>query len=782
MTAQHEEVMQTSLPQDLPLPKLTENARTVLQKRYLAKSEEGVPIEEPWEMLWRVARNVAQSSRRYDPAADVEAEARAFYRIMANLEFLPNSPTLMNAGRELQQLSACFVLPVEDSMESIFDAIKSTAMIHKSGGGTGFSFSRLRPAGDIVQATGGIASGPLSFMRVFNAATEAVKQGGTRRGANMAILRVDHPDILNFITSKRDTTVLTNFNISVGVTEEFMRAVEADGEYDLINPRTKKVVKRLQAREVFDLIVEGAWATGEPGIVFLDRLNAANPTPEVGEIESTNPCGEQPLLPYEACNLGSLNLAQFVTDAPTPKVDFDRLGEVIDVAVRFLDNVIDVNHYPLPQIAELAHANRKIGLGVMGFADLLLRLGIPYNSEEGLEMGRRIMEFVQARGHAASAGLARTRGTFPNYQRSVFAKSGEKLRNATVTTIAPTGTLSIIAGCSSGIEPLFAIVFTRRILDGQQMLEVHPYFEQVARARGFYSKWLMEDIGKHKSLADVEDVPAEIRRVFVTAYDISPEWHIRMQAEFQRFTDNAVSKTVNFREEARQEDIREVYMLAYQLGCKGVTVYRDGSRDAQVLTTGTGGKASGLAKPAPSAPAVAPTAISPRDRPTLTKGTTEKVGTGCGKLFITINEDEHGLCEVFTTMGKSGGCTASQSEAIARMISTALRSGIDPKTVAEQLKGIRCPMPSWDRGTVTLSCADAIGKSIERYLSIAGRNGDAHKGYEVSHSGPVVQTLPKPQNGVASAGYNPECPECGTMLELSEGCVVCRSCGYSRCA
>jgi ribonucleoside-diphosphate reductase alpha chain len=782
MTVQHQPVNPSSLPQDLPLPELTENALTVLRKRYLAKSEEGLPIEEPWEMFWRVARDVARASQRYDPAADLEAEAREFYRIMANLEFLPNSPTLMNAGRELQQLSACFVLPVDDSMESIFDAIKSTALIHKSGGGTGFSFSRLRPAGDIVQATGGIASGPLSFMRVFNAATEAVKQGGTRRGANMAILRVDHPDILAFITSKRDTTVLTNFNISVGLSEEFMRAVEADAEYDLINPRTKKVVKRLRAREVFDLIVEGAWATGEPGIVFLDRLNADNPTPEIGEIESTNPCGEQPLLPYEACNLGSINLARFITHGPSPTVDLARLGEVIDVAVRFLDNVIDVNNYPLAQITELAHANRKIGLGVMGFADLLIRLGIPYNSEQGLATAREVMQFVRARGHAASAEIARRRGVFPNYARSIFAETGERLRNATVTTIAPTGTLSIIAGCSSGVEPLFAVVFTRRILDNQQFLEVHPYFEQVAHARGFHSRWLLEEVGRHKSLSDLEEIPTDVRRVFVTAYDVDPEWHIRMQAEFQRFTDNAVSKTVNFREGATQEDIRRVYLLAHQLRCKGVTVYRDGSRDAQVLTAGTSGKASGLATPAPSTPAVAPTAISPRDRPTLTKGTTEKVATGCGKLFITINEDDQGLCEVFTTMGKSGGCTASQSEAIARMISTALRSGIDPRTIAEQLKGIRCPMPSWDRGSVTLSCADAIGKSIERYLSIAGKNGDPHKSYQFAHSGPAVQALAEKGNGVASAGYNPECPECGTMLELSEGCVVCRACGYSRCA
>jgi len=770
----------TSLPQDLPLPLLSENALTVLQKRYLTKSEEGIPIEEPWEMFWRVARDVARASLRYDPTVDVEDEARAFYRIMADLEFLPNSPTLMNAGKELQQLSACFVLPVDDSMESIFDAIKSTAMIHKSGGGTGFSFSRLRPKGDIVKATGGIASGPLSFMRVFNAATEAVKQGGTRRGANMAILRADHPDILEFITAKRDTTALTNFNISVGLTEDFMQAVERDEEYDLINPRTRKVVKRLSAREVFSMIVEGAWGTGEPGIVFLDRLNAANPTPEMGDIESTNPCGEQPLLPYEACNLGSINLAQFVTDGPNAGVDYTRLGAVIDVAVRFLDNVIDVNNYPLPEITTLAHGNRKIGLGVMGFADLLIRLGIPYNSEEGLALAHEVMQFIQQRGHAASADLARVRGVFPNYQKSIYAKTGERLRNATVTTIAPTGTLSIIAGCSSGIEPLFAVVFTRRILDGQQLLEVHPYFEQVARQRGFYSKWLMEETSKQKSLADVEDVPPDVRSAFVTAYDIDPEWHIRMQAEFQAFTDNAVSKTVNFRHEATLEDIRTVYSLAYKLGCKGVTVYRDGSRDDQVLSAGKeAAKSQGLPAPATLVPAAS--TISPRERPVLTQGSTEKVKTGCGNLYVTINHDEQGLFEVFTTIGKSGGCTSSQSEATSRMITLALRSGVNPKYVAEQLKGIRCPLPSWDRGAVTLSCADAIGKAIERHLSINGRNGGAHaKAY--LHTEPKVQTLPAEGNGVARSGYNPECPECGTMLELSEGCVVCRSCGYSRCA
>jgi len=759
-----------TLPVNLPLPGFAENALTVLRKRYLLKNEDGQPIEEPWEMFWRVASDVASASKRYDPAADVDAEAREFYRAMAELEFLPNSPTLMNAGRELQQLSACFVLPVEDSMESIFDAIKSTALIHQSGGGTGFSFSRLRPKGDIVQKTGGIASGPVSFMKVFNAATEAVKQGGTRRGANMAILRVDHPDIVEFITSKRDTSVLTNFNISVGLTEEFVKAVESGAEYDLVNPRTKKVVRRLPAREIFELIVESAWGSGEPGIVFLDRINEVNPTPKLGEIESTNPCGEQPLLPYEACNLGSLNLARFVTGSP-PEVDWERLGQMVRLAARFLDNVIEVNRYPMPQIDELARGNRKIGLGVMGFADLLIRLGIPYNSEAGLEVAGRVMRFIKERGWEASEELARERGVFPNFDLSRFAEDGPRLRNATVTTIAPTGTLSIIAGCSSGIEPLFAVVFTRRILDGQEMLEVHPLFEEVAQSRGFYTKELMQEISQHKSLADVDGVLADVRRVFVTAYDISPEWHIRMQAEFQKYTDNAVSKTVNFRNEATKEDIRRVYLLAYELGCKGVTVYRDGSRESQVLTTGT--KARVKAEPASVVMKAA--SIQPRPRPKLTRGSTEKLTTGCGNLYITINEDEEGLCEVFTTIGKSGGCTASQSEATSRMVSLALRSGVDPKSVVEQLKGIRCPMPSWDRGAVTLSCADAIGKAIERYLSSNGKDGDHREAV-------AVRTKSLPEANVASAGYNPECPECGSMLELSEGCVVCRGCGYSRCA
>ena len=761
---------------ELLKPQLTENALTVLRKRYLKKDSEGKVVETPEEMFWRVATEIAGADRRYDPLADTEARAREFYEMMARLEFLPNSPTLMNAGRELGQLSACFVLPVEDSMESIFDAIKYTALIHQSGGGTGFSFSRIRPANDRVASTGGIASGPISFMKVFNAATEAVKQGGTRRGANMGILRVDHPDILDFIRSKRNTDALTNFNISVGVTNAFMEALQQDGEYDLINPRTGLVAGRLKAREVFEEIVDGAWSNGEPGVVFMNRLNEKNPTPALGEIESTNPCGEQPLLPYEACNLGSINLAQMVIEKEgRPEVDWEKLARVTRSAVHFLDNVIDVNRYPLPQIDRLTKANRKIGLGIMGFADLLIKLWVPYNSEAALRIGDEIMRQIQLIGLQTSTEIAHARGVFPNFEMSRFAVNGPRLRNATVTTIAPTGTLSIIAGCSSGIEPIFAMVYTRRILEGQQLFEVNPLFEQAAKENNFYSRDLMEEISRHKSLADVLEVPTDLRRVFVTSYDISPEWHIRMQAAFQKHTDNAVSKTVNFRAEASREDIRQVYNLAWELGCKGVTVYRDQSRDLQVLTTGqpqpaVSGKPKELVKQEAVPELVAQLQhIAPRPRPNLTQGVTERVETGCGSLFVTINEDDQGLCETFLRIGRSGGCVHAQNEATGRLISLALRSGIEPESIYKQLKGIRCPLPKWSAGDATLSCADAIGKALERYNHRRNNNGKEDRAALHAASSNLL-------------GLCPECPECGAILERAEGCLTCRSCGYSKCA
>ena len=760
---------------ELLKPQLTENALTVLRKRYLKKDSEGNVVETPEEMFWRVATEIAGADRRYDPLADTEARAREFYEMMARLEFLPNSPTLMNAGRELGQLSACFVLPVEDSMESIFDAIKYTALIHQSGGGTGFSFSRIRPANDRVASTGGIASGPISFMKVFNAATEAVKQGGTRRGANMGILRVDHPDILDFIRSKRNTDALTNFNISVGVTNAFMEALQQDGEYDLINPRTGLVAGRLKAREVFEEIVDGAWSNGEPGVVFMNRLNEKNPTPALGEIESTNPCGEQPLLPYEACNLGSINLAQMVIEKEgRPEVDWEKLERVTRSAVHFLDNVIDVNRYPLPQIDRLTKANRKIGLGIMGFADLLIKLWVPYNSEAALRIGDEIMRQIQLIGLQTSTEIAHARGVFPNFEMSRFAVNGPRLRNATVTTIAPTGTLSIIAGCSSGIEPIFAMVYTRRILEGQQLFEVNPLFEKAAQENNFYSRDLMEEISRHKSLADVPEVPTDLRRVFVTSYDISPEWHIRMQAAFQKHTDNAVSKTVNFRAEATREDIRQVYNLAWELGCKGVTVYRDQSRDLQVLTTGqpqpaVSGKPKELVKQEAPELVAQLQHIAPRPRPALTQGVTERVETGCGSLFVTINEDDQGLCETFLRIGRSGGCVHAQNEATGRLISLALRSGIEPESIYKQLKGIRCPLPKWSAGDATLSCADAIGKALERYNHRRNNNGKEDRAALHAASSNLL-------------GLCPECPECGAILERAEGCLTCRSCGYSKCA
>ncbi len=1112
---------------------LSENALKVLERRYLAKNQEGEVTETPREMFGRVARTVARAELEYETPTNVKELENAFYEMLTGLEFIPNSPTLMNAGKELGQLSACFVLPVEDSMEGIFDAIKQAAIIHKSGGGTGFSFTRLRPSGATVNSTGGVASGPISFMKVFNAATEAVKQGGVRRGANMGILRVDHPDILEFIKCKSDNRDITNFNISIAVTEEFMEAVEADREYPLINPQDNKVVEYINAKEVFELIVEMAWKNGEPGIIFIDRMNSDNVLSKIGNIESTNPCvagdtwvltnqgpkqvddiigkksclalegryyettqegffktgtkpvikiftdrgyelkvtedhlirtaakvtrdklygewkragelkqgdkiilsnnrgiewegkgsynegyllglllgdgtlkeeagvisiwgddeeaaslmeaaekaasglshradfrgfqkmidkrkehrlklaalkrlaqeygmfpgvkkinasiektgyefhrgflrglfdadgtvtgiqkkgvsirlwqketetlkavqrmllrlgiastvyynrkvpkdkllpdgkggyreykvqaghelvisgdnitvffevvgfgsikkkkalsdkidsykrdlnrerftasvsgcmklaeeqvydvqvpqvnafdangvyvhncGEQPLLPYESCNLGSINLAKMLKSEGDKRViGYERLGKVVDTAVWFLDNVIDVNRYPLPQIEKATKGSRKVGLGVMGFADMLIMMGIPYNSDQAIEVADEVMGFINKRSKEKSAQLALAKGTFPFFNDSSYAGGGVGLRNATTTTIAPTGTISIIAGVSSGIEPLFAISYIRNVMDKDHLPEVHPIFEEVARQQGFYSAQLMEEIARRGTLEGLRDVPDDVKKIFVTAHDISPEWHVRMQAAFQKHTDNAVSKTVNFPSNAAREDVNKVFILAYRLGCKGVTIYRDRSREQQVLNIGKVDdeeKGDNIANE---------DSITPRVRPEITRGLTEKVKIGCGNLYITVNYDDNGICEVFTNLGRAGGCP-SQSEATSRLISIALRSGISVEAIVEQLKGIRCHSTIRQKangnGIKVLSCPDAIGKALERVMKLDNTIDRSAKDHSSSHSLTV-------QGSGRSL-----CPECGSTLEHESGCVVCRNCGFSKC-
>ncbi len=754
---------------------ITKNAELVLSRRYLAKDEEGNPTETVDGLFRRVASAIAEADAHFDSQADTAAVAEEFLKVMTRLEFLPNSPTLMNAGRPLGQLSACFVLPVEDSMEGIFEAIKQAALIHKSGGGTGFSFSRLRPAGATVNSTGGVASGPISFMKVFNMATEAVKQGGTRRGANMGILRVDHPDILSFIDCKKDNADITNFNISVGLTEKFMQAVEKGEEYDLVDPSTKKAVRRISAKEVYEKIVENAWRNGEPGIIFLDRLNRDNVVPEIAEIESTNPCGEQPLLPYESCNLGSVNLVAMLEEQAdgTYVLDYDRLEKTVRTAVHFLDNVIEVNRYPIEKIDETTKQLRKVGLGVMGFADMLLRLGIPYNSEEGVALGEKVMAFINKIGWEESRKLAKVRGTFPLFTQSTL-KDGAPVRNATVTTIAPTGTLSIIAGVSSGVEPVFAFAFIRNVMDNTEMVEVNPILRDTLEKRGLYSEELMRKIASEGTLAHIPEIPEEIRRVFVCSHDVSPEYHVKMQAAFQRHTDNAVSKTVNFVKTASVGDVREVYDLAYQLGCKGVTIYRDGSRDSQVLNIGKvkRGEDKGSAQEKPEFP----TNITPRPRPDVTSGFTERVKIGCGNLYVTVNYDENGICEVFTSTGKAGGCP-SQSEATARLASIALRSGISVEEILNQLKGIRCPSTVRQSGMKCTSCPDGIAKVIKKVDDLIRSGGSPAMP-------PVLPNVPSESGGLPRGSADKAfqfCPECGSAVEHEGGCVVCRNCGYSKC-
>jgi ribonucleoside-diphosphate reductase alpha chain len=755
--------------------KWTEPALRVLRERYLTRKD-GEVVETPEEMCWRVALAIAAGEARYGRSQPAVREiAEAFYEIMTDNSFLPNSPTLMNAGKDNGlQYSACYVLPIGDSMEEIFDSVKAAAIIHKSGGGTGFAFSRLRPKDDIVKSTGGRASGPVSFLRVFNGATEAVKQGGTRRGANMGILKVDHPDILEFIECKLDGGI-TNFNISVAATDAFMDALEKGEEYDLVNPHTGKATQRLWAREVFDRIVRAAWRTGDPGMVFIDRINKspANPTPEIGMIEATNPCGEQPLLPNEACNLGSLNVSKFARKSESGEwsVDWDEMERVVRLAVRFLDDVIEMNPYPLPEIDATVKANRRIGLGIMGWADLLFMLGIPYDSDEAVELGGRLMAFVNEKAHDQSTKLAEERGPFPNWSRSIY-KHGRPMRNSTVTTIAPTGTISMIAGCSSGIEPIFALAFEHRVKqsDGERVLTfVNETFERLARDAGFFSDALMAEIARRGTLHDIPGVPAEAERVFRTAHDVGFEWHVRHQAAFQKSTDNGVSKTINLPNDATEAEVAHAYQLAWQLGCLGITVFRDGCKGEQVLNVGVGAKKDKAEAAAPAVPS-GPIVIKPR--PHSLMGTTYRIGTPIGTAFITVNSTPDGdPFEVFLQVGKGGSDTMAVAEALGRLISLVLRMPSPLTTqrrleeVISQLSRIGGGQPMGFGPGKILSLPDAIARTLAEHIGQV-KNPEA--------SGHLPMADKKTVGDL--------CKECGQATFIyEEGCKKCLSCGFNEC-
>jgi ribonucleoside-diphosphate reductase alpha chain len=829
---------------------LSRNARTVLEKRYLLKNERGEPVERPEDLFWRVSTVVAEADRSYGASDNaVVALADEFFRLMTERRFEPNSPTLMNAGRPLGQLSACFVLPVEDALSNgtngIYDTLAHMALIHQSGGGTGFSFSRLRPKGAMVRSTTGVASGPVSFMKLYDASTDAVKQGGTRRGANMGILRVDHPDILDFITCKEDLTQVTNFNISVAVTRTFMDAVRTGGNYDLIDPHTGQSAGKRDARAVWDRMIQGAWRTGEPGVFFIDEANRYNPVPHLGQYEATNPCGEQPLLAYDVCNLGSINVGYYVRDG---LMDWDAFRRDIHLSTHFLDNIIDVNKFPLDQIADLSRRIRRVGLGVMGFADALVRLGIAYDSAEGVEWGRRVMEFVDVEAKRESERLANERGPFPEWERSIWGPDAtaardefgrrirpmQKLRNCNVTTVAPTGTISIIAGCSSGLEPLFAVAFMRNQA-GVMMPDVNEDFVAVAKKEGWYSDALMERIAREGHI-DFAEVPERWRRVFVTANQIAPEWHIRMQAAFQRHTDSAISKTTNFAHTASVEDVRKIYELAYELDCKGVTVYRDGSRDNQVLSTGATEKAKaerdkGGAAAVAGGPELQRQVADlkgtlaekdaevdrlkkrlyeveaenlqrrqKRSRPDVLRGTTYRVETPLGTMFVNITEDDKGQpFEVFITLGKAGGSAMADAEAVGRLISLALRSGIPLAEIHKQLRGISSDRAVGLGPNKVLSVPDAIGIALERWWR--DKQGVQQELLEPPTPAPRTTPPAAPREEVAARttptegeatqylfdGYDSgqafmgTCPDCGSQLEYAEGCVKCHVCGFSEC-
>ncbi|HEV8511088.1 MAG TPA: vitamin B12-dependent ribonucleotide reductase [Gemmatimonadales bacterium] len=811
---------------------LSANALTVLERRYLVKDEQGKPVERPQDLFWRVARTIAAPDRAYGASAKaVESLAETFYELMATRVWMPNSPTLMNAGRPLGQLSACFVLPVEDALSNgrsgIYDTLRAMALVHQSGGGTGFSFSRLRPKNDVVRSTMGVASGPVSFMKLYDASTDVVKQGGTRRGANMGILRVDHPDILDFIHCKDNLTQVTNFNISVAVTDAFMAALEAGKSYDLIHPRTGKVVGQLDARDVFTQIIHGAWKTGEPGVFFIDRANQYNPVPHLGSYEATNPCGEQPLLPYDVCNLGSINVGLFEKNG---EVDWDGLRTAVHLCTHFLDNVIDANKYPLTEIDDLAKRIRRIGLGIMGWADLLVRLGIPYDSDSAVALGRKMMEFIDEESKVASEKLAEQRGTFAEWERSIWGPDascarnakGERirpmrrLRNCNLTTVAPTGTISIIAGCSSGIEPLFAVAFMRNQA-GVLMPDVNEDFVAIAQREGWYSDELVKQIAEAGHI-HFDAVPAKWQRVFVTAHDVTPEWHIQMQAAFQDFTDSAISKTCNFANDATEEYVEQIYRYAYTLGCKGVTVYRDGARENQVLSTGaTATKIQGAAVSVGAGKDALAEALSriaevetelqltrerlhdveaenlqrraKRSRPDLLKGSTRRIESPLGTMYVTITEDDKGQpFEVFMSLGKAGGALMADVEAIGRLISLALRSGVPLPEIYRQLRGISSDRAVGLGPHKVLSVPDAIGIAIEKWMQEKqGVQQDLLDSTRAASPAPTEVVLDTSGDAALRAARGPEqdfigaCPDCGSQLAFIEGCAKCHVCGFSEC-
>ena len=794
-----DEIRPTALADDLTTEHitLTDNARIVLEKRYLKKSRSGEVIETPEEMFNRVAHAIAEPELLYGTEADrAEAEAN-FYNIMATLEFVPNSPTLMNAGIHQDNgegtgtLSACFVMGLEDTMEGIMTTAKEMAMVQKFGGGTGFALSPIRSKGSHITTTHGNACGPVAVLRHLSSVSKLVTQGGKRDGANMAVMDVHHPDILDFISAKHEEGEIHNFNISVGASHAFMNAVNSDTDYPLLARKDPSDVNspmievgRLNARETFDKIIEGAWRNGEPGLIFLDWVNHNNPTPHLGRMTATNPCGEQPLLPYESCNLGSINLAEFLINQEGKlNIDWDQLGKVVRIATRFLDNVIDANSYSVDKIYEMTHSTRKTGLGVMGFADLLTRLNVPYDSDEGLNLGRKVMQFVREQADDMSTKLAKVRGNFPAYEGSIYdAPEGPQMRNACRLTVAPTGTISMIAGCSSGIEPLFALCYHKHnILGGESLLYINEGFEKAARDGGFYSEDLMNYLADGGSLQNRDDVPDDVKKVFVTSSDISPERHVRMQAVFQESVDSAISKTINFPNSATEDDVRSAYMLAWELACKGITVYRAGSREEEVLTKGSSDSQQDSSTQATETPDL----LLERQRPSVVTGVTERVRTAHGNLFVTINYDGDGLpFEVFAALGKAGSTESAHLEAITRLITMSLRAGVHPNEIIKHLKGIT-DSPTWDGGTLVRSVPDAVSLVLSRHIS--GVNTPEDSIVAKSPQLGLFSTEPtgKPKSTNGSNGHQvpvgSRCPECGGYLAHQEGCIRCTECGYNKC-